>query len=442
MDREVARAVRVIADECSSLAWEDVPEPVQDRTRMVLFDTLGVLIAGAESVEMRSFASQYNEPGNAPLVGVGRRATVEASCWVNGAALCALELDEGSKFARGHPGAHTIPAALALGNGQSGTSWLTAILVGYEVAARFGRATRLAEGVHPHGTWGSTGAAALTAHLLDLGPEAIGAAIDAASGLTLAPHFESALGGHPVRNLWVGASNNNGIAAGRLAATGLGEIHGTAARTFGELIGVFDVGPIAVPFEERFEIMHGYFKRHASCAYTHAAVDATLLLLDGPECRIDDIESVRVETYSMAAALNRTSWPTRLSALFSVPYVVAVVLAEGRFGPSSSDSDHRSDPSIGRLAASVTVVATDEFDRRLPERRGARVNIIFKNGVEMSASVEQPVGDSANEPLGWTELRRKIAGLIGASRGVELEQAVRALDVGPAADLVDTLVDI
>jgi 2-methylcitrate dehydratase PrpD len=439
MNDRVAAAVRSVADQAASVEWLDVPEAVKDRTLMVVFDTLGVMIAGAQTREVQDLASQFSEVGSAPLIGFSRRTSIDAACWVNGFSTCSLELDEGNKYAGGHPAGHTIPAALALGPGHTGTQWLSSVLAGYEVSARFGRATRLGGGVHPHGTWGATGAAAAAARLTNLDVDGIAAAIDAVTGLTLAPNFESAVNGHPVRNLWVGAANVLGVTAAKLAAAGVSEVHGTAAGTYGGLIGEFDETRLTVPFGTRYEIMHGYFKRHASCAYTHAAADAVLKLHADSRIAMNSIESVRVETFAMAAALDSTEWPTRLAAMFSIPYVVAVAIREGAFAPSATGEGFRSDPEIGRVANVVSVVATEEFDGRLPDRRGARVTVALRDGTERSAEVEQPIGDAAHEPFGWTELRSKIVGLIGTDRATLLEQAVRALEDGSFDEFSEAL---
>jgi 2-methylcitrate dehydratase PrpD len=185
--------------------------------------------------------------------------------------------------------------------------------------------------------------------------------------------------------------------------------------------------------------MLGYFKRHAACAYTHAAADAVLELLGQGPLPVEEIDSVTVETYRIAAKLDRTVPPTRLAAMFSVPFVVAVTILEGAFGPAATDESHRSDPLINDLAGRVTVVATDEFEARLPDRRGARVSVQMKDGSVRSAEVEQPIGDAAGEPFGWVEVREKVDGLIGHDRAVELEDSVRRLEdqgVGPVFQAV------
>ena len=216
----------------ADLTWGDVPQEVRDRLGLVLLDSLGVTVAGARQSEQRSLVRAWDvAPGPAPLLGGGAVTTVEAAAWLNTTALVGLELDEGHKYAKGHPAAHGLHAVLALAaaTGASGEDTLTALLVGYEVAARFGRATALRAGAHPHGSWGVAGAAAGCARLLELDAEATAAAIDAGAGLPVAGHFSTALDGNPVRNAWMGASNLSGLAAARMAAAGVARNTGTAA---------------------------------------------------------------------------------------------------------------------------------------------------------------------------------------------------------------------
>lgn len=436
-DASTRSPLQTLARQAAGLSWSSIPAEVQDRTLLVLFDSLGVMLAGAATPEVQALAAQFGEVGSSPLVGFGRATSADAACWVNGTAVCSLELDEGSKYARGHPAAHVLPAVLAVGAGHRGSDWLAAFLAGYETAARFGRATRLRSGVHPHGTWGATGAAAAAARLARLDGDGMATAIDAATGLALAPHFDSALSGNPVRNLWVGAANAAGLAAARLAASGTAVYGDTASLTLGQVLGDFDPTPLARPFDERFDILGGYFKRHAACAYTHAPADAILALRENGLFDPDDVETVTVETFAIAAGLNRTEWPTRLAAMFSIPYVAAAMLLDGSFGPDASSDARRADPVLGELARRVEVKATDEFETRLPERRGARVTVQMYDGSKRSAEVEQPIGDSAHHPLGWDEIRTKLSDLIGTDRTMRLETAVRALPSQPADTLLE-----
>ena len=60
------------------------------------------------------------------------------------------------------------------------------------------------------------------------------------------------------------------------------------------------------------------------------------------------------------------------------------------------------------------MVATEEFDRRLPEERGARVTLALEDGSMLVSEVPNPVGDVAHEPFGLRQIREKLEPLLGA----------------------------
>ena len=133
-------------------AGRTCPPAVRERTEVVLCDTLGVGLAGARTAEHRALVAATDPPpGPARLLGGDGRAVTDSAAWLNAVAICSLELDEGSKFARGHPAVHAYPAALALADalGASGERLGAALVAGHEVGARFGRATTLHAGRAP-----------------------------------------------------------------------------------------------------------------------------------------------------------------------------------------------------------------------------------------------------------------------------------------------------
>ena len=243
VDTTTARATAALGEWGSALRWSEVPAPVAQRLRLVLIDVLGVMLVGAREPEQQRLVEAWDlPPGPSPVVGGGRLTSVEAAAWLNAAALVRLELDEGNKYAKGHPAAHGFPAVLALAAAKDspGEDLLASLLAAYEVASRFGRSTTLRPGLHPHGSWGVPGAAAGCARLLRLDGDATAAAIDTASGMPVAAHFASALDGNRVRDAWMGAANLAGLSAARMAAAGVATNTGTAALSLGEILGTFD----------------------------------------------------------------------------------------------------------------------------------------------------------------------------------------------------------
>ncbi|GAB3976504.1 MmgE/PrpD family protein [Actinoallomurus acanthiterrae] len=413
MSSDTAAATHRLGTWVAALRWENVPATVRERLLLALYDHLGVAAVGARLPEHVALVRAWDPPpGAAAIVGAARRTTPDTAAWLNGTAACALELDEGNKYARGHPAAHGFPAVLAMAQAQptvDGPSLCAALLAAYEVASRFGRATAIRPGVHPHGCWGVPGAAAGVARLLELTPEKTAAAIDTACGLPIAGHFESALSGNPVRNAWIGQSNLSGIIAARMAAAGTARVTGTAAHSLGEVLGTFDPEALTEELGTRYDVTLNYYKRHASCSFTHPPVDAVLALAVPP----DRVAAVDVETHSLAKGLTRMRWPTRLAAMFSTPYAVAAALVRGRLDPAATSEDALRDPAITRLAERVSVRVAADLDARLPDERAARVTVVLDDGTRVTRTVPNPVGDAAYLPFDREQVDAKLTGLLG-----------------------------
>lgn len=426
--------LRELGEFAASFEWDRAEDELRSQLSLTLLDTLGVTIAGSRTPEMRSLIAAWSpESGSAQLFGAGRRVAIDSAAYLNGVSAVTLEMDEGNKYARGHPASHVFPAALAVAQAKnaSGPELASALVVGHEVASRFGRATRLKPEVHPHGNWGVAGAATATARLMGLDANAAASAIDLAGGLAMTTPWEAVFGGSPVRNAWIGAANLNGIVAARMAAGGV-RIVGIHEHSLGEMLGDFDPSELTNELGDRFDLRGSYFKRHSSCSYTHPPADAALKILgENPALDPDRIVSVAVETHSIAAALDRTETSTRMAAMFSIPYVVAVALTTGGCTPEAFDDRHRSNAEIRRLMEKVHVRATEEFDGRLPEERGARVRIVMDSGDELSAEVPNPVGDIAYHPFRLGEIKTKLdsLGLDGASLAGLVEDLPTVKDV-------------
>ncbi len=395
----------------AGLRWADVPSEVRERVSAVLVDAVAVTALGAREPAQRALVEAWDAPaGPAPLFGTGREVAVDAAAWLNATASVRLELDDGHRLAGGHPAAHGFPAVLALAarHRVPGEELCCALLAAYEVAARFGRATRLRPGTHPHGNWGVAGAAAGCARVLGLSATDTATAIDAGGGLPVAGPFVAALDGNPVRDLWMGAANQSGLAAARLAASGTGHPTGVAADALGDLLGTLD--PDLLDGGDGWEALGGYFKQHSSCSFTHAAVDAALDLRD----RVDgEIEQVLVEVHSLGAQLDRTSWPTPLAAMFSLPFAVATALRRGRMAPADTSPHALGDPATADLARRITVRAAADLDARLPTERPARVTVTTAAG-PLVAERPNPVGDAAHHPFTSRDRDRLLGALLGS----------------------------
>lgn len=385
------------------------PEAVR-HSRVVVADTVGVIVAGSRRAEIRALAAGLGRPGPASLVGIGATASGEDAAFINATAGTFLELDEGMR-PTGHPAIHVVPAALAAAEirGADLGQFLRAVIAGYEVTGRLFRAYRLTYPVHPHGHFGAIGAAVAVALLEDI--DAVSAAQVAATTPLLStwgPCYEGAT----ARNTYTGQAAQSGLRACRLAVAGFTGSGVALDESFGIIAGdLVDVGALTAGLDPSgLAIQRNYFKRHSACALTHAALDAVLSLRprvgDSGEAIAARTDTVLVETVRNNLKIARAAEPNSLSTRFSLPYAVAVGLLVGSTGVD--DFEYRDD--VAELAERVQVVVAEDLETGWPVNSAARVTI-RAGGESFTRTLANPRGHHS-DPLTESELATKFVGLV------------------------------
>lgn len=415
-----------------------VPRHVEQHMTRVLCDLMGVAIAGMRTAELERLVPTWRlSPGDTPVIGTTHRTVPESAGHLAAIAACVLELDEGNRFAVGHPAAHVAFAATAAAQlteePRSGQHLLRAVILGYEVAARFGRATSLRAGWHTHGHWGVTGAACAAALLLGGNERQVAAAIDASTGLMHVTPWATVLAGDFTRNLWMADANRAGLDAARLALADVVTNRGSVSGSLGGIVGELDPGSMIADLGIRWLAAEGYLKRHASCSYTHAAVDLVQSLHAARPWRTQDVERIVVRTHSLAGPLLQRDPTSRLSAMFSYPLVVAAAVQHRAVAPGHLDPDGAGFAATQELSERVTVELLPELDDLLPHRRVTEVELRFSDGSFIAAAQPNPIGDTAHFPMDDSDVRAKLQRLIGSDTTARVEAAVADLIVSPDA---------
>ncbi len=433
----------------AGLRFEDLPDEVIARAKLVLLDSIGVIAAGMQEPEMAALVVRLGarRAGKAAAIGAGQVLDARDAALVNGTAGTMLELDEGNQYARGHPAIHVVPALLALAaeSDVSGPDLITALALGYEIGARIGIASRLKVTMHPHGTWGTVGAALGVAKLHGADAGEIGRAIGIASSLGLSTSRRTMLEGATVRNCYAGFSNQLGLTAWDLAQAGLQPERDGIGTVYSTVI-ADDFRPEAMVDElgSRWEIARNYFKRHAACRYTHGALDALMgIMEDAGGLNPDNIEHIIVDTYVWAAQLDHPAPQTMLAAKFSLPFALASTLVRGQADVDAFRDGARADAVTQALAARVEVREDPALTAKLPGLRPARVTVMLKGNRQWTAEVLTNRGDT-EDPYTAAEVEEKFRELAGpvwpTSRLEAIAGAVAGLDEAPTlAPLLDLL---
>jgi len=185
----------VLAQFAATLTYDAIPPEVARRTESLLLDTLGSILAGAQTAPIKAidtFARAMGPGTGDAEVLVSRRLTSPLfAAMVNAAAAHVVEQDDVHNGAVFHPAAVVFPPALAVAQllGRSGPELITAAVAGYEVGIRIGEFLGRSHYkiFHTTGTAGTVAAAVTVGHLLRLTPEqmlhAIGSAGTQAAGL-------------------------------------------------------------------------------------------------------------------------------------------------------------------------------------------------------------------------------------------------------------------
>ncbi|MDA8248455.1 MAG: MmgE/PrpD family protein [Rhodospirillales bacterium] len=427
----------------AGLRFADLPDEAVARARLVLLDSIGVIACGMQEPEMRALLARLADrhaPGAAAAIGGGRRFAAPLAAFVNGTAGTMLELDEGNQYARGHPGIHVVPAVLAAaaGSGASGADLLTAIVLGYEIGARVGIASKLRVTMHPHGTWGTIGAALAAARLGGADAALLAETISIASSLGLSTSRRTMLEGGTVRNSYAGFSNQLGLMAWDLAAAGfVGEADGVAT-VYGTVIAdQFRPQEMVAELGTRWEVARNYFKRHAACRYTHGALDALAQITARAGGRIApaDVEAIEVDTHVWAAQLDAPAPRNMLAAKFSLPFAIATTLVNGAATVPAFRAAALQNEIAQALACRVAVREDPALTARLPGLRPARVRVTLRDGRVFAAETLTNRGDT-EDPYTADEVLAKFHELAdpvwGAAHCARIADAV--LDLHAAAD--------
>lgn len=365
----------------------------------------------------------------ATLIGTGLRTEPLKAALINGTAGTFLELDEGHQFARGHPGIHVVPAALAEAEQEnlSGRELLTALVVGYEIGARIGMACKIRMSMHPHGTWGTVGAAVAVGKLMGYEEPGMKEIINLSSSLALATSRRTMLEGGTVRNVYAGVSGYMGVLAHHLVQSGFTGERDGLDTVFGTVVSdTFLPEVMTEELGRRFEITRNYFKRHACCRYNHAALDALKAIIakiPGGRIQPEQVARVDVMTYSLAAQLCDQNPQNTLAAKFSIPFAVATFIVHGDAGVKSFTSRAVDRPLIKALAQKVTVLEDSSLTAMMPARRPSRVRLALTDGTLLEAETLINKGD-AEDPYSREELREKYHELAGPIWGHELAEKI------------------
>jgi 2-methylcitrate dehydratase PrpD len=414
----MGQQIEALARFVATTQWQDVPEAVQLHAKLVLLDTLGVILAGSERPEMRELRER--------LAGTaGSGATVYARGWpaqdprsaalLNGIAGRSIELCEGLRLVSGQAALQVLPGVLAVGEhaNSSGREMLAALVLGYEVAARLAIGFTPRPLAHQNGQVSLLAAAAAGARLRGLDAAGTSRAMRIATTLLLTPSYTNAVAGATALNVAGGMSGFAAALAPELALAGFEAQDDAVEQALGELVGGgFRTDGMLDGIGATWHITRNYFRLYACCNPIHPALDCVQAALAELRPLPDQVERIEVATYRFASVMRNPDPPNYFASKYSLPHAAAAMVVRGGAGFAELDDTAMHDPSIAALRHRVHIAEDPAMTALAPRLRPARVTITLTDGRQATHSCESHRGDF-NQPFAETELRDKFRELAG-----------------------------
>jgi 2-methylcitrate dehydratase PrpD len=443
-----------LAARALSIKIDTVPTEAIHIARRAFADTVGVALAALDAPYLATLEEVIDASNSAKQATIwgrgGRKTSVLHAALINGTAAHALDFDDCSTTMGGHPSAPIVPVVLALAEGTGATAGqaIEAYLTGVEVCTRMARGLlphHYEKGWHPTATLGVFGATAAAARMMNFDQHQLATALCVA--VSMASGLKSNFG-TPVKPLHVGQAAHNAIMAALLVARGMDANLSAFERTYGFFNlfngeGTFNAEAILADWDGEMETLNPgiAIKQHPCCGSAHSAIDAALKLvakhgLFAPE------DIVRVETQTHARRLahtNRAQPRTGLDAKFSVQFLTAKALIDGRIRLNDFEDETFLTPALAGLLPKVSATAHEDSNAYL-----GRVKVTLNDGRVLQSEAETRFGRGPGNPMSETELFEKFrdctAKVLLDDQAEKTFAALMGLELGDRLDGVMTMI--
>jgi 2-methylcitrate dehydratase PrpD len=420
--------------------WTSLPGAVQHQARRCLLDSVGALIAGTGTPVARlmaDFAVEQYDGSEATLLVDGRKTSLVGAALANGFAANALDIDDGYRPIKGHPGVCVLPALLAAVERQgrvSGQAFLTAFVTGYEIGIRAGLIRHATSSTyHSSGSWGAIAAAAAVGKIFGLEASVLRQALGTAEyHAPIAPMM---------KGIDTPSMGKDSIGWG--AMVGMASVL-MAQRGFTGIEPLFSDSPNPAwltGLGQEYEVLNLYFKPYASCRWAQPAIAGALEIARQHPLAPADIARIKVYTFEAAARLTRKPPQNTEEAQYHLTYPVAAALIDGQVGPRQVTPPRLFDPAILALAERVEVEVVAKYEGVFPAKTLADVEVITTDGRRLLAEGKQALWEPPDTLPSDAELEQKFRWLIepvlGKAQAGELVDLVwRFEQVNEVRDLI------
>ncbi|EAI3912532.1 MmgE/PrpD family protein [Campylobacter lari] len=422
-----------LAEFIVNLDYEAIPSEVKQRAKELMLDALGTALAAKNEAcvlnATKAFEALSVNPSEKIWSG-DKKLDVIYAAMLNAIAAHALDFDDTHTEAILHASAILTPLCLTYGFSVSkdGKKVLKAFIVGWEIAARVGIASKGSfhkRGFHTTAIAGIFGSVAASCVLLDLNKEqiinALGLAGSFASGVN-----EFLSNGSNSKVLHIANALKNGILVANFAKANMSgplsifEGRDNIFRTFG-LEDECDKNELCKGLNKIWQVMQVSLKPYPSCHFAHGLIDCAMSLRnDG--LKAQDIKSLHcfvdeVPISFICDPIEAKYTPqSAYAAKFSMPFLMALAFFDGKITLKSYENLNRAEVIEFAKKISYEKKKSSGFPKYFP----GHLEAVLNDGRVIKKDVFINKGNFDN-PLSFDELKDKF--LSNASIALSLEKA-------------------
>jgi 2-methylcitrate dehydratase PrpD len=429
----------------SDAAGQALPREVVEHTTHHILDTFAAMMSGSELPPGRAalrFAAAYGGgKRDATIAGSKLVASPIDAALANGVLAHADETDDSHSLSQSHPGCAVVPAALAAGEqfGVSGTRFLRAVALGYDIGTRMtmamgGVAFRNESHRSTHSIAGIFGAAAAAASAAGLTAQQMRWVLDytaqQSSGIGSwqrdTDHIEKAF-------VFGGMSARSGVTAAllvQLGWNGVDDVLSGADNFFQAYAPAANPQILVEQLGERYEITRTDIKKWSVGSPIQGPLDAIALMRGKRPFEARDVRRIVVRLApTVAAVVDNREIPD-----ICLQQMVAVMLLDKTVSfAAAHDKARMKDAAARRERAKIELVGDPSLQPLLPVRV-AVVEIELTDDVRLTERVDAVRGTPRN-PMTRPEVVDKCRDLmepvLGAAKCTRLIDAVFGLDTMP-----------
>ena len=439
--QEIGPVMAALSRYMAAARDQALPAAVAEKAKHHVLDTFAAMISGSELPPGRAALKFAREQAGKPVATVIGSTVVTSAidaALINGILAHSDETDDSHGPSQSHPGSSTVPAALAAGEafGISGTQFLRAVTLGYDVGTRVtialgGPTFRNETHRSTHSIAGTFCAAAAAGSAAALDAQKMRWLLDYAaqesSGFAVwerdTDHIEKGF-------VFAGRPARNGVTAALLVQSGLNGVDDVFSGDDNYFQAYAPKGSpelLAEKLGERYAVTETDIKKWTVGSPIQAPLDAVELLRKKRPFEADDVKSVVVRLApTVGAVVDNRDIPD-----ICLQHMIAVMLLDKTASfHAAHDKPRMQDAVVLRQRAKVQYLADDELARLLPVRVGV-VEITFTDGTRMTERVEAVRGTPRN-PMPREEVVAKardlIAPVLGAGTTQKLIDAVLGIE--------------